>query len=57
MALPAVDLIPLLAASAAGAPTQSYMPFVLIAAPILLVLLLLFLVGRNRRNRKPGDHD
>jgi hypothetical protein len=52
MPLPAVDLIPLLAA--AGAQSQTFMPFVLILAPIVLVLLLLFVFGRQRRRNR--DH-
>ena len=49
-------LVPLLSVSAAGVQSQTFMPFVLILAPIALVLLLLLVVGR-RRHRKPGDHD
>jgi ABC-type molybdate transport system permease subunit len=56
MSFTAVDLIPLLsAASAAGPQSQAFMPFVLVLAPIVLALLLLFVFGRqHRRNR---DHD
>lgn len=57
MTYSAIDLVPLLSASAAGVQSQTFMPFVLILAPIVLVLLLLFVVGRQRRHRKPGDHD
>lgn len=56
MTFTATDLVPLLSASAAGVQSQTFMPFVLILAPIALVLLLLFVVGRQRR-RKRGDHD
>ena len=55
MPLTATALVPLL--SAAGVQSQTFMPFVLVLAPIALVLLLLFVVGRQRRHRKPGDHD
>ena len=57
MTYTAIDLVPLLSATAAGVQSQTFMPFVLILAPIALVLLLLFVVGRQRRHRKPGDHD
>ena len=55
MTITATALVPLL--SAAGVQSQTFMPFVLVLAPIALVLLLLFVVGRQRRRRKPGDHD
>jgi len=55
MSFTATALVPLL--SVAGVQSQTFMPFVLILAPIALILLLLFVVGRQRRHRKPGDHD
>ena len=57
MTFTATALVPLLSTSAAGLQSQTFMPFVLILAPIALVLLLVLFVGRQRRNRKPGDHD
>jgi hypothetical protein len=56
MLLSANDLAALVTVSAV--PTQSYMPFVLVAVPIVLVLLLLFLFGRQRRHRNQhGEHE
>jgi hypothetical protein len=58
MTFTAIDLVPLLSVSAAGVQSQTFMPFVLILAPIALVLLLLFLVGRERRRKRSGrDYD
>jgi hypothetical protein len=52
-----VDLVPLLSmSSAAGVQSQTFMPFVLLAVPVVLALLLLFVLGR-RRAKKPGQHD
>jgi hypothetical protein len=56
MTFTAIDLIPMLSASTAGVQSQTFMPFVLILAPIALVLLLLFVFGSQRR-RKRHDHD
>jgi hypothetical protein len=55
MALTAIELVPLITASAAGVQSQTFMPFVLILAPIALVLLLLFVVGRERRRKRHQD--
>jgi len=52
-----LDLVPLLTlSSAAGVQSQTFMPFVLLAVPVVLALLLLFVLGR-RRTKKPGQHD
>lgn len=57
MSFSATDLVPLLTLSAAGGvQSQTFMPFVLILAPIALALLLLFFFSRERR-RKRNDHD
>jgi hypothetical protein len=51
----AIDLVPLLAVSASGGQSQSFMPFVLLAVPLVLAALLLFFLGRQRRRNR--DHE
>ena len=55
MSFSAIDLVPLLSVSAAGAPSQSYMPYFLLAVPIVLALLLLFVFGRQKRRNRDNE--
>ncbi|WP_158590022.1 hypothetical protein [Amnibacterium setariae] len=56
MVIPATAIVPLLSAS--GVQSQTFMPFVLLGAIVVLVVLLLAVFGRQRRHRNQHhDHE